>query len=416
MPSQPATYPEPDTTDPLDTPAPKLNFPQFDRPGPFDPPEAFTELRGRCPVALAKLPSGQTSWLVTSFEGVRTVLSDPRFSSDMSRPGFPNLYAKPVDPVLKGTFIRMDGEDHMFYRRMLIGEFSVKRVQAMRPIVTQITDEALDRLAAAGPGADLVEHVALVVPSRVICHLLGVPHADHGSFADLLQTLFDASSDRDQINSAKQGLVSYLDTLVTAREQHHHDDLLGRLVRDHLVTGDLTRQEVLTIAWMLLAAGHETTAHMIGLGTAALLRHPDQLELLRREPQLLPRAVDELLRYLTVMQLGMTRVAVADVEVDGRTVATGEGVVALLAPANRDPAIFEHPDKLDIRRDARRHLAFGYGPHQCLGHTLARLELEVVFARLLERFPNLREAAGDVELDLRREAIVYGVSRLAVDW
>ncbi|MFI7435543.1 cytochrome P450 [Micromonospora haikouensis] len=416
MPSQPAAQPDADTTPPLDTPTPELDFPQFDRPGPFDPPEAFTELRGRCPVAPAKLPSGQTSWLLTSFEGVRTALSDPRFSSDMSRPGFPNLYAKPVDPVLKGTFIRMDGEDHMFYRRMLIGEFSVKRVEAMRPVVTRITDEALDRLTAAGPGADLVEHVALVVPSRVICHVLGVPHSDHASFADLLQTLFDASSDRDQINAAKQGLVSYLDNLVTDREQHDRDDLLGRLVRGHLVTGELTRQEVLTIAWMLLAAGHETTAHMIGLGTAALLRHPDQLDLLRREPQLLPRAVDELLRYLTVMQLGMTRVAVADAEVDGRTVAAGEGVVALLALANRDPAVFERPDELDIRRDARRHLAFGYGPHQCLGHTLARLELEVVFGRLLERFPALRLADGEADLELRREAIVYGVSRLAVDW
>lgn len=416
MSSHSAAAPDPETATPLHTLAPELTFPQFERSTPFDPPQAYTELSDRCPVAPIRMPDGKPSWLVTSFEGVRTALSDPRFSSDMSHPGFPNLNGRPVDTVLKDTLRDMDGERHRYYRRTLTGELSVKRTKAMQPVITQITDEALDQLAAAGPGADLVKHVALVIPSRVACHLVGVPFSDHELFTGMVNTLMDSNSSADQIVAARQGMVSYFDELVTDREHHDRDDLLGRMVRRYLATGELTRDMVITLAWITMAAGQETTARMIGLGVAALLRHPDQLELLRREPHLLPGAVDELMRYLSVIQLGIPRVAIDDVEIDGQTVTAGEGVVALLPLANRDPAVFDRPDELDVRRNARQHLTFSYGPHQCPGHALARLELEVVFGRLLERFPTLRLADSDADLKVWDKAIVYGVSELAVTW
>lgn len=415
MSSHSAAAPDPETATPLHTLAPELTFPQFERSTPFDPPQAYTELSGRCPVAPVSMADGKPSWLITSFEGVRTTLSDPRFSSDMSHPGFPNRTGKPVDDLLKDTLGAMDGERHRYYRRMLTGELTVRRAKAMRPVITQITDEALDQLAAAGPGADLVKHVAFVVPSRVACHLVGIPLSDYELFTGMAATLMDSTSSDDQF-AALQNMVSYFDTLVTDREHHDRDDLLGHMVRRYLATGELTRDMLIRLAWTTMAAGQETTAHMIGLGVAALLRHPDQLELLRREPHLLPGAVDELMRYLPLIQFGIPRLAMDDVEVDGQTVTAGEGVVALPPLANRDPAVFERPDELDVRRNARQHLTFGYGPHQCPAHALARLELEVVYGRLLERFPTLRLADSDADLKVQDKDIMYRVSELAVTW
>lgn len=392
------------------------DFPVTDRACPFDPPDEYVSLQSERPVSRVGLPSGQWAWLMTRHADVRMVLNDPRFSSDMSRPGFPNLYAKPVEPVLKGTFIRMDGEEHAHYRRMLTGHFSVKRVAAMRAFVERVVDECLDRLAAAGPGADLIRRLAYPLPSRVVCGVLGVPHADHDRFGGYLEVLFDATSDREQIDSAKAGLADYLDRLVAEKEREPSDDLIGHLIADQVQPGRLTRQELITISWMLLAAGHETTAHMVGLGTLTLLEHPAQLARAKADPAQMVGAVEELLRHQTVMQLGMTRVAIDDAEVGGTLVRAGEGVIALLALANRDEQVFPDPHRFDIGRGARHHVAFGYGPHQCIGHSLARLELEVAFTRLFERFPDLRLAIPADQVTFRHNAIVYGVQELPVTW
>ncbi|WP_147943987.1 cytochrome P450 [Microbispora sp. CSR-4] len=394
----------------------RLAFPVTERACPLDPPREYARLRLERPVSQVDLPSGQWAWLLTRHQDVRAVLDDPRFSSDMSRPGFPNLYANPVEPVLKGTFIRMDGEEHAHYRRMLTGEFSVKRVEAMRPAVEAVVDGCLDRIETSGSPAELVRDLALPVPSRVICGMLGVPHEDHGTFGGYLQTLFDAKSDREQIGAAKTGLAAYLDRLVADKEREPGDDLISRLVTEQVLPGRLSRQELITISWMLLAAGHETTAHMIGLGVLTLLEHPDQLAAAKADPKLMACAVEELLRHQTVMQLGMTRVAVADAVVGGQLIRAGEGVIALLAMANRDGEVFPDADRFDIRRGARNHVAFGYGPHQCLGHTLARLELQVAFTRLFERFPGLRLATPVERIPFRYDAIVYGVQELPVPW
>ncbi|WP_077801670.1 cytochrome P450 [Streptomyces sp. JHA26] len=393
-----------------------LDFPLTARTCPFDPPERYAELRATVPVSRVALPSGQTAWLLTRHADVRAVLDDPRFSSDMSRPGFPHLYPKPVEPVLKGTFIRMDGEEHAHYRRMLTGLFSVKRVEAMRPFVEQVVEDCLDRMAAHGAPADLVRELAYPVPSRVICGLLGVPHEDHATFGGYLNTLFDGSSDQEQFAAAKAGLSTYLDALVSKKEKEPEDDLISVLVEQQYKPGRLSRQELVTISWMLLAAGHETTAHMIGLGALTLMEHPDQLARATRGPAAMADAVEELLRHQTVMQLGMTRVAVADAEIGGTLIRAGEGVIALLSLANRDPDVFPDPDTVDVTRGARHHVAFGFGPHQCLGHSLARLELAVVFDRLFRRFPKIRPTTPTADIRFRQDAIVYGVAELPVEW
>jgi cytochrome P450 len=189
------------------------------------------------------------------------------------------------------------------------------------------------------------------------------------------------------------------------------------LIVDELAGGDLDRQELLTICLILLVAGHETTATQIGLSVFALLEHPDQLELLRDDPSLWPRAVDELLRHQTIVQAPTQRVAVADVEVAGETIHAGEGVLAVLSTANRDPAAFHDPDRLDVTRDSRGHVAFSFGPHQCLGHALARAELEVTLRRLFERFPTLALAVPADEVPLRAASInLFGVEALPVSW
>ncbi|WP_309061369.1 cytochrome P450 [Streptomyces sp.] len=393
-----------------------LEFPLTARTCPFDPPGRYAELRATAPVSRVALPSGQTAWLLTRHADVRAVLDDPRFSSDMSRPGFPHLYPKPVEPVLKGTFIRMDGEEHAHYRRMLTGLFSVKRIEAMRPFVEQVVEDCLDRMAAHGAPADIVRELAYPVPSRVICGLLGVPHEDHATFGGYLNTLFDGSSDQEQFAAAKAGLSTYLDALISEKEKAPEDDLISVLVEQQYKPGRLSRQELVTISWMLLAAGHETTAHMIGLGALTLMENPDQLAEATRGPAAMADAVEELLRHQTVMQLGMTRVAVADAEIGGTLIRAGEGVIALLSLANRDPDVFPDPDTVDVTRGARHHVAFGFGPHQCLGHSLARLELAVVFDRLFRRFPGIRPTVPVADIRFRYDAIVYGVAELPVEW
>jgi cytochrome P450 len=391
-------------------------FPVYERSCPFDPPAVYARLRDERPVSRVRLPSGQEAWLLTRHEDVRAALDDSRFCSDMSLPGFPFLHAKPTEPVLKGTFIRMDGEEHARYRRMLTGEFSVARMTALRPTIERMVDGLLDRVEASGPPADLVASLALPLPSMVICRLLGVPYDEHPYFQDRTRTLFDTTSDAQQIAAAKTEIASYLDRLVASKERAPADDLVSRMLVEQVRPGHLDRADLVTISWMLLAAGHETTANMIGIGILMLLERPAQLAEVRSDAALIAGAVEELLRHQTVMQLGMTRVAVEDAWIGGQLIRAGEGVIALLAAANRDEEVFPDANRLDIHRRARSHLAFGYGPHACLGHALARLELQVTFGRLVRRLPGLALAVPVDRLRFRQNMIVYGVWELPVTW
>jgi cytochrome P450 len=389
---------------------------------PFDPPAEVSALREERPVTRAVLPSGQVVWLVTSHELVRRLLADPRVSSKRSSPGFPLPVQLPPE-ARQGlmrtaeALIGIDPPLHTERRRMVISEFSVRRIAALRPRVQQIVDDRIDAVLAGERPADLVQALALPVPSLVICELLGVPYADRDFFQSRTQVLVRRTTPPEERQRASTELIGYLDELVTAKETApSEDDLLGRLILHNRETGVFDHELLVGMGTLLLIAGHETTANMISMGTLTLLEHPDQLAALTADPSsVAPLAVEELLRYLTIVEAGF-RLATADIELGGVLIRAGEGVVALAGPANRDGAAFDDPDRFDVRRGDRHHVSFGYGVHQCLGQNLARLELEVVFTTLFRRVPGLRLAVGLEDLPFKQDTQIYGVYRLPVTW
>jgi cytochrome P450 len=384
------------------------------RSSPFHPPPEYHRLRAEQPISKARLDfDGSEVWIVARYEDVRAVLSDLRFSSDFSKPGFPARLT--VQPPGAGTFIRMDPPDHTRLRKALSLEFTVNKVKSLHPAIEQIVDGLIDGMTAKTPPIDLVDEFALPVPSLVICELLGVPYEDRSFFHDVTQQIGVRETSTEERQKVRTALRSYLGGLVASRRAKPTEDILGRLVARQQQTG-LTDDEVVGVATLLLIAGYETIANMIALGTAALLDDPAQLTALRADPSKIPAAVDELLRHQTIMQYGIRRAATEDVEVGGQLIRAGEGVVVLVASANRDPSEFPAPDELDVDRRARQHLSFGYGPHQCIGQLLARSELAVAWTKLLQRIPTLRLAVPVEEIPFKHDMFVYGVHKLPVTW
>jgi cytochrome P450 len=315
------------------------------------------------------------------------------------------------------ALIGLDPPEHTVHRRMIVGEFSVKRMQSQRPRIQEIVDDCIDRMVAAGPPVDLVTMLAIPVPSLVTCELLGIPYSDHEFFQQAVEVGLGGKASQGERLSATYNLQMYLNKLVAEKEDEPGDDLIGRLVVKYRDAGIYTHEHMVALAMQLLVAGHETTANMISLGTLALLENPGQLDVLRSDPAMATQAVDELLRYLSIVDVtGGSRVAVEDIEIGGMTIRKGDGVIALLSGANRDGGVYANPDTLDIERGARRHVAFGYGVHQCIGQNLARLELEIVFKSLFERIPELRLAEPMNELPMKDEAKIYGVVKMPVTW
>jgi cytochrome P450 len=311
----------------------------------------------------------------------------------------------------------MDDPEHARLRRMVTAPFTIKRIEAMRPAVQGIVDGLIDDLLAGPKPVDLVEAFALPVPSLVICELLGVPYRDHDFFQANSRNLISRTVTAEERGAAHAALTGYLDDLLGKKIAEPGDDLLTRLTQQ-IDKGELTREQAASMGVLLLLAGHETTANMIALGTLALLEHPDQLALLRDcdDPKLVAGAVEELLRYLNITHNGRRRVALADIEIGGRVIRAGEGIILANDVGNRDPEAFADPDRLDLRRDARHHVAFGFGVHQCLGQPLARMELQVVYSTLYRRIPTLTAAAGLDEIPFKHDGSVYGVYELPVTW
>ncbi|MER6304068.1 cytochrome P450 [Kitasatospora sp. NPDC001539] len=392
--------------------------PRFSHPAardtcPFAPPPAYRQAQQEEPVSRVTLWDGSTTWLVTRHEDVKAVLTDRRFSSDSTRPGFPFISAGARQlNAGQPTFIRMDDPEHSRLRRMLTGEFMIKKVEALRPEVQRIADELLDRMTEGRSSADLVREFALPLPSLVICLLLGVPYQDHAFFQECSRVLLRRESSAEEVIDAQARLTDYLIRLTEAKRSEPDDGILSRLVE----RGDLSTEEIGAMGRLLLVAGHETTANMTALSVLALLRNPEQLDHLRRHPESAPGAVEELLRYLTIVHSGLTRVATEDVDLGGVRIRAGEGVVCMVNTANRDEQEFPGGDELDLTRDARRHLAFGFGVHQCLGQPLARLELQIALNTVLRRLPGLRLAVPFEEIAFRGEMLIYGVHELPVAW
>jgi cytochrome P450 len=380
---------------------------------PFDPPAELTEARRHGPISRYPFPGGHPGWLITGYDLVRAVLADSRFSSrkELMRHPTIDMTGMEIPPVPPGEFLLMDEPEHGRYRKPLVGKFTVRRMRLLTERIEQITAERLDAMEKAGPTADLVTAFAKPIPAIVICELLGVPYEDRGSFQENIDAFLSGESSDEELIAAYTATQQYLAELVAAKRANPTDDVLS-----DLTDGDLTDEELRGMSLILLAAGLDTTANMLALGTFALLRNPAQLAALRADPTLIDRAVEELLRYLSVAKTFM-RTALEDVELGGQTIKAGTTVILSYHTANRDPERFVDPQVLDLERHGGGHLAFGHGIHQCLGQQLARVEMRVAFVALLKRFPTLRLAVPAEEVALRPEtADIYGVKSLPVTW
>ncbi|WP_225825793.1 cytochrome P450 [Streptomyces naphthomycinicus] len=404
-----------DITGPAAPGAP-VAFPQ-DRTCPYHPPAGYTPLRDGRPLSRVTLYDGREVWLVTAQTTARALLADPRLSTERRRPGFPVPTPRfEAGRDRKVALLGVDDPEHQRQRRMLIPSFTVKRATALRPWIQRIVDELLDAMIVQGPPAELVSAFALPVPSMVICGLLGVPYADHEFFEEQSRRLLRGPTGADTI-AARDRLEEYLGGLIDAKakESEPGDGILDDLVHQRLRPGELDRADVVSLAIILLVAGHETTANMISLGTFTLLQHPERLAELRADPALLPAVVEELMRMLSIAE-GMQRVALEDIEIAGSTIRAGDGVLFSTSVINRDTSVYDDPDALDFQRPDRHHLAFGFGFHQCLGQNLARAELEIALGSLLTRLPGLRLAAPAEDIPFKPGDTIQGMLELPVTW
>jgi len=385
----------------------------------FDPTPPLRDIRESAGVQTVTNAFGMQVYLVTRYDDIKAVLADHERFSNGRPPGFVVPGAPPIDEEeaarnRSGNLLGLDPPEHQRLRRMLTPEFTIRRIKRLQPRIVEIVDAQLDELAAAGAPADLVRHVTLPVPSLVICELLGVPYADRDDFQQRSARQLDLSIPMpERLELQQQGRV-YMRSLVERARRHPGDDILGMLVREH--GAELTDDELIGIAGLLLLAGHETTSNMLALGTLALLRHPDQLAAVRDDPAAVAPAVEELMRYLSIVHTAIPRITTTDVEVAGVPIPAGRLVFASLPAGNRDPRFIDDPETLDIARGAPGHLGFGHGVHHCLGAPLARMEMQIAFPALLRRFPTLALAEDFDQVAFRSFHFIYGLKSLEVTW
>jgi cytochrome P450 len=389
----------------------------FSRGCPFDPPQQYEELRHTEPFARVRLWDESMPYLLTNHADIKAALTDPRFSCEPVREGFPHVFeGRAVADKADKSFLRLDNPEHDRLRRMVTKEFTVRRVEAIRPRMEETVDKLIDNFLQLPKGSDFVEHFSGPLPTEVITFLLGIPYDDHEFFHRATRIQFGTKSTPDEVRASLKELFEYIDALITEKEKNPQDDVVSRLVHEQLLKGNVGRETVINIVRLLLSAGHQTTQNMTALGVLTLLQHPDQLALLREKPGLVPNAVEELLRYSSVLHMGARRVALEDIDVNGHLVKKGEGIICSIPAANRDERLFPDPNAVRIDRDAAGHVAFGFGIHQCVGQVLARIELQIVYTKLFDRIPSLRLAVPFEQLRFRHDMFVYGVYELPLTW
>ncbi|AXG76583.1 cytochrome P450 [Streptomyces paludis] len=407
-----------DTADTAGGPGPEFPMPRA-AGCPFAPPPALEELRDASPVAKVRIWDGSTPWFITGHAQQRAILTDPRLSNDDHIGDFPHVsaYRAQIAPHTPKLITNTDAPEHTRLRRMVNGPLLLKRVEKMRPAIQKIVDDLIDDMLAGPQPADLLTALALPVPSLVISELLGVRYEDHEFFQHNSSTALDRDVAPEVARAASAALSGYLDKLLTEKLASPGDDAMSEMAA-RVTAGEMTHTEAVHMGVAMLIAGHETTATMISLGTLALFQNPEQLELLRDsdDPKFVAGAVEELLRYLSIVHSGLRRVAREDIEIDGQLIRAGEGVVVEISAANWDTKAFPGADRLDLTRNARLHNAFGFGPHQCLGQSLARVELQVVYSTLYRRVPTLRLATAFDQLEFEESGTTYGVRSLPVTW
>lgn len=376
----------------------------------------YAELAASAPVHRIMLPSGEQAWLITNYGQARRALHDPRLVK--SPVATANVGRDVVPPevfaAMANHMLNLNPPDHTRLRRLVTTAFTRRRIEQLAPSIQQITDELLDAMATE-TSADLITSFALPLPMAVICELVGVPATRRDEFHDWSSTVVTGMlAGPDVLAAAITALVSYLRELVEMKRATPADDLLSALVAARDGQDRLSDDELTSMVFLILVAGHETTVNLIGNGMLALLTHPDQWELLRAQPDRLPAAVEELLRFDGPVQVSTPRRSTAPIDIGGVTVPADEIVLIGLLAANRDPACTAQADALDITRTDNPHLAFGHGIHHCLGAPLARLEGRIALGTLLSRFPQLRLAVPVEQLSYRPGVLMNGLTSLPV--
>jgi cytochrome P450 len=397
-------------TDPVRT------FP-FRSPSPLEPPAEYACLRAGESLAKVVMPSGDEAWVASHHADVRAIYTDPRFSRALAMaPGAPRFVTKA--PQAPSSITCLDPPEHTRVRKLIARAFQPRRIEALRPRVADIAERLLDDLDAGPQPADLLSRYAQPLSIAVICHILGVPYADRERFRAWGETAVNvAKHGAEQVTWARAQLDEYISDLIAAKRAQPGDDLLSVLIaaRDE-DTDRLSEDELLDLGVGLLLAGFETTARQIACSVLLLLNHPVQLGELMQRPETLSTAVEELLRYVPLTTVNFIRVAREDVTLGGATIRAGEAVIPAIVSANRDEAAFAGADTLDLARADNPHLAFGHGPHFCVGANLARLELEVALGRLFARFPQLKLAASADEPAEQQGFAMLTLPDLFVSW
>jgi cytochrome P450 len=379
---------------------------------PLAPPAEFTDWRQE-PGLQRAMWNGQLTWIVSRYQDIRAALVDPRLSAET----LPDLFDSANGNTAPVIFARTDDPEHHRLRRMMTSQFTFRRTEAMRPQIQELVDKYLDAMIDKGPPADIVRDFGLPVPSMVIALLLGVPPEDLELFHHNTAAGLDVNSTDEEKAQGFIEMYSYIQELVARKERDPGDDLISRLITDYVATGQLDYNTVAVNAVIMMQAGHETTANMISLGTVALLEHPEIFERLGQtdDAAVIANAVEELMRYLSIVHAQVDRIATEDLVLGGQQIRAGERLLMSLPAGNWDSEFVDSPETLDIARNTRGHVAFGYGTHQCIGANLARVEMQVAFATLARRLPGLRLAVPPDELKFK-DADIYGMKELPVTW
>jgi cytochrome P450 len=378
-----------------------------------NPHPVYAQMRRTGPVRRVKLPSGLNAWLITRYDDARRALSDPRLSKSMLAVGSAGAGQSNLTTPISRHMLAVDPPDHTRLRRLVSAAFTARRIEGMRPRIEEITTGLLDALDGER-SADLIDAFAFPLPIQVICELLGVPAEDQNAFREWSNVIVSGALAGDRLAPAITAMIEYISTLLAERRERGGDDLLTGLIQVREEGDRLSAEELSSMVFLLLIAGHETTVNLIGNGVWLLLRDRDRWERLRADRTLLPAAIEEFLRFEGPVETSTFRVATEPVEIGGVTIAAGDPVVVVLLSANRDGDRFPDADELRLDRPNNAHLAFGHGIHYCLGAPLARLEAQVAFTALLDRFPDLRLATDPDELPWRPGTLLRGLHHLPV--
>lgn len=390
-----------------------------------NPYSTFTEMRTHNPIQKAPMPGGREAWLITDYSAADSALRDPRFVKDINSVLSPEEVEKYFPPQVPGQqpmfaeqMLNTDPPKHTRLRSLVNLTFTPRLIEHMRERIQVIANELLDAIQEKGQKEiDLLETFAFPLPIIVISEMLGVSSKDRNQFRIWSNIIVDSTGNPEAFKNAREELFkfyAYIRELIAEKRQHPADDLLSQLIAVETAGDKLAENELVSMVFLLIVAGHETTVNLIGNGVLSLLTHRDQLEKLKQDPGLIKTAVEEFLRYRSPVMTSTNRWAREDLTFRGQQIKRGEQVLVILAAANHDPAVFDDGEELDITRPENRHLAFGKGIHYCLGAPLARLEGQIAINTLLKRLPDIRLNIDPQDLQWRPGLLILGLTDLPV--